>query len=163
MIEKHNLSCHEKDEKIISNVSKYWEQYGSKYDIFKSNYLVFMPLDDCNLYGTIDLIINDQDGYSIIQFIGSDDRIDNIKYYELLLHFYASALRENKEFEGKKLNKIILYSLDKNSIVIDVNIQDIFEKYGLRELNKISSNILNKKFEKKGNCEICPYSKFCKH
>ena len=69
MIEKHNLSCHEKDEKIISNVSKYWEQYGSKYDIFKSNYLVFMPLDDCNLYGTIDLIINDQDGYSIIQFI----------------------------------------------------------------------------------------------
>jgi DNA helicase-2/ATP-dependent DNA helicase PcrA len=163
ILEYHNLSSNKYDYEIISNVENYWKEYGSGYDVFKSNFIVSKELDDCNLYGTIDLIIKDDDGYSIVQFIGSDKRITNIRYYELILHFYASALRENIEFKDKKLNRIILHSLHDNSVIVDVNIKDIYENYGLRELNKISANILNKRFEKNGDCEICEYSKFCKY
>ena len=163
ILERHNLSSNEYDYEIISNVENYWKEYGSKYDISKSNFMVSMELEECNLYGTIDLIVKDGDGYSIVQFIGSDKRINNLQYYELILHFYASALRKSEEFKDKKLNRIILHSIHDNSIIFDVSIQDIYEKYGIRELNKIALNILNKKFEKNGNCETCDYSKFCKH
>ena len=162
-LEHHNISSNREDYDIISNVLNYWKEYGSKYDIIKSNFMVSKELDDCNLYGTIDLIVNDGDGYSIVQFIGSNKRISNIPLYELILHFYSSALRENEEFKDKKFNRIILHSLQDNSIIVDVNIKDIYEKYGMRELNKIASNILNKRFKKDGNCETCDYSKFCKH
>ena len=37
----------------------------------------------------------------------------------------------------------------------------MYEKFGLKKLDNISSKILEKKFEKKNNCEICGYNKFC--
>lgn len=161
MLKFHNIGLFEKDNEIISNIFEYWNNYGKYYNVYKTNFTVLKHLNSCDLYGTIDLIVEDEsEGYSIVQFIGSDEQILNIDYYVMLMHFYSSALKENDEFKEKQLNYIILHSLDKNSVK-KFKIEEMYEKFGLKKLDNISSKILEKKFEKKNNCEICGYNKFC--
>ena len=160
ILKRHNISIFEKDYDIISNVTNYWNEYGKNYKIIKKDYVVSKQLKKCDLKGTIDLIVEDDVGYSIVKFIGSDDKILDISFYELLLHYYVSALKEDKLFKEEKLNYIILHSLDTNSVQ-KFSIKDIYEKYSLRQLEKITSRIMDKKFIKKNNCEKCGYKKFC--
>ena len=161
MLKFHDIGLFEKDDEIISNIYEYWNEFGRNYNIYKNNFTVLKHLSSCDLYGTIDLIVEDESGgYSIVQFIGSDEQISDIDYYVMLMHFYSSALRENDEFKEKQLNYIILHSLDKNSVK-KFKIDEMYEKFGLKKLESISSKILEKKFTKKDNCQICGYNKFC--
>lgn len=161
ILDFHNLSNFKKDYNIISNVINYWNKFGKNYRIFKKDFIVSKQLKNCDLIGSIDLIVEDENGYSIVLFIGSDEKISDINYYEMLLHYYVSALRDDELFKDKKLNSIILHSLDTNSAT-KFGIKEIYEKYGLRELEKITSKILDKKFIKKDKCEKCGYNKFCR-
>ena len=160
MLKYHDLSRFENDKKIIANVTNYWNDYGKDYNVFKKNYVVSKHLSECDLSGTIDLIVEEDTGYSIVQFIGSDNRILDMSHYELFLHFYSSALKEDVLFKDKKLNYIVLHSLETNSIKT-FKINEDYEKYCVKKLDLISAEILNKKFIKKDNCENCEYNLFC--
>jgi len=159
----HSISFDERDAEIISNVMNYWNEYGKHYNVAKNSFVVSKALSNCDLIGTIDLIVeDDDDSYSIVQFIGSDKNILDKNQYLLFLHFYVSALKENDEFKDKKLNNIILHSFysDTNETF---EINELYEKYGLRELEKCTEDILNKRFVKKDHCESCRLNNtFCK-
>ena len=159
----HNLSFDVGNKEIISNVSKYWHDFGKQFNVVKNSYTVSKALKNCDLYGIIDLIIeNDDESYSIVQFIGSDKNIFDKDEYIMLLHFYVSALKEDIEFKDKKLKNIILHSFYSNSHdVFEIN--DVYEKFGLKELEKCTLSIINKNYNKKNNCEFCDLNnKFCK-
>ncbi|MBE6507902.1 MAG: ATP-dependent helicase [Methanobrevibacter sp.] len=157
----HSISQFEEDKTIISNVLNYWNQFGKKYDILKNEYPVLKHLNNCDVFGTIDLIVKDENGgCSIVKFIGSDEKIFDMDYYEMILHFYYSSLKDDLEFKDKQLNSIILHSLNHNSIKT-FDIKDTYEKFGLKELEKITSKILDQKFDKKSNCDYCEHNKFC--
>ena len=61
------------------------------------------------------------------------------------------------------MNNIILHSFysDSNEIF---EINELYEKYGLKELEKCTDDILNDRFIKKDHCEVCDLNnKLCKN
>ena len=164
ILKYHEISFDERDHKIISNVMSYWNNFGKDYNVAKNSFVVSKALNNCDLIGTIDLLIeDDDDSYSIVQFIGSDKNIFDKNEYIMFLHFYVSALKETDEFKDKKLNNIILHSFysDSNEIF---EINELYEKYGLKELEKCTDDILNDRFIKKDHCEVCDLNnKLCKN
>lgn len=165
-IKKHNISSNEKSLNIIRNIVKYWDKYGSNYEIMENNIPVSLSLEACEINGTIDLVIKDnEDEISIVQFIGSDKKMDeySLEFYSVLYNYYSYLIKEYDEFKDKTINKIILHSLYNNG-VHEFACSPNDEKQSIELLDNISSNILQGVFEKnKQNCGQCEFNvRFCK-
>jgi len=166
-IKKHNISSNEKSLNIIKNIVRYWDKYGSNYDIMQNNIPVSLSLETCEVNGTIDLIIKENDDeISIVQFIGSDKKMDknSLEFYSVLYNYYSYLIKEYDEFKDKTINKIILHSLYNNEVhEFDCTPND--EKQSIELLDSISSNIIRGIFEKnKQNCNKCEFNvRFCKN
>ena len=167
-IELQNISSNETSLRIIENIIKYWENTGSKYKILHNNIPIAFSLENCELNGNIDLIIKgrDENKISIVQFISTDKRIsdDSALFYQMLCHFYPFCLKEYDEFKDKKIENIILYSLNNNNARV-FDYEEIYEKQALEFLESITTDIINSKFEKnKDSCSNCEYNyEFCKN
>ena len=163
----HNISSNDKSLRIIKNIIEYWKNFGSKYDILANSIPVAVSLDNCEINGDIDLVIKDNENeISIVQFIGSDRRIDSefLEYYKLLYHFYPKLLKEYDEFKDFKVNKIILHSLENNKNII-IDYSEPYEDQSLELLDAISLDILRARFDKNtDNCHKCEFNaEFCKN
>lgn len=151
--------------KILKNILEFWKNYGKDYDVLKSQINLSLRLEYCDLNGTIDLLIKENDDeISIVQFITSDDKlIINKMQYEFYLHYYYYILQEYDEFKDYKLKNIIVHSLI-NNIKYEFSYNVKNEVTLLNNLNLITENIVNEKFRKvERNCKLCPYaSVICK-
>lgn len=166
-LDHHNISSNKKSLQIIRNIINYWDKYGSNYDIVKNSIPVAISLDNCEVYGNIDLIIKEKDAaISIVQFIGSDRRIDSdyLNIYEILYHYYPHILKEYEEFKDCDINNIIIHSLENNKNYTFSYNQN-YEKQALELLNSITSDIIAVNFDKsKENCNKCEFNaQFCKN
>ena len=142
-------------------------EYGTNYDIVANNIPVAISLDNCEVNGDIDLIIKEKDnGISIVQFIGSDRRIDldYLEIYRILYHYYPHLLKEYDEFKECKINNIILHSLYNNKVHV-FEYSESLENQAFELLENFTSDILNVKFDKnKENCDNCEFNaQFCKN
>ena len=163
----HNISSNEKSLNIIKNIVKYWDKYGSKYDIMANNISVSISLDECEIRGNIDLVIRENENeISIVQFIGSDRKMDSDseELYVVLYHFYSHLIRKYDQFREMKIDKIIIHSLDNNAIH-KFNYNESYENQSIQLLEIISSEIVSLNFKKDyNNCYRCEFnSKFCKN
>ena len=157
MIKYHNLSSDKIANKIIENVGTYWREYGKNYDVIKTNVSLRKQMVNCDIKGTVDLIVKeDENELSIVQFIASDYKIiDFIDLYMPYLFFYISILKTYDEFKGYEFKNIILYSVDNNKIH-SIPYQSSFEKDVLDSLEDISNNIIEEKFAKNlSRCDNC--------
>ena len=167
-IQKHNVSSNEESLEIILNIKEYWRQNGSKYKILKNNIPVTFSLENCELNGNIDLIVqgSDENKISIIQFICTDKRMDEkyLEYYHMLYHFYPLCLKEYDEYNEKEIENIIVYSL-KNNEIYNFDYEKTYEKMSIEFLESFTSEIVNAKFEKNtDSCDFCEYkSEFCRN
>lgn len=167
-IQLHNVSSNEESLEIISNIKEYWRKTGSKYEILRNNIPVTFSLENCELNGNIDLIVqgNDENKISIVQFICTDKRIDekSLEYYHMLYHFYSLCLKEYDEYNETEIENIIVYSL-KNNKIYNFDYDKTYEKMSIEFLESFTSEIVNAKFEKNiDSCDFCEYkSEFCRN
>ena len=164
MINTYNISSNEKYSKtikILMNIGNYWDKYGKNYCILKNNVFVTLRMGHCDLNGIIDLIIKENENeISIVKFIGSIDRIDNMKKYMEFLTFYCYVLNEYGEYEKYTIKDMILHSLEENEKFTFRYNKNNNERL-LKKLESITINITEDKFIKNSNkCTKCEYHNF---
>ena len=148
-IRYHNLSSDEIANNMIENVGVYWRDYGKNYEVIKSNISLRKQMINCDIKGTVDLIVKENDDeVSIVQFIGSDYKIiDFLDEYMIYLYFYVSVLKNYDEFKEYRFKNIILHSIDNNKVHV-VPYRSIYENDVLDSLEDIANNIVDEKFGK---------------
>lgn len=159
-IDYHDLA----DLGIFNNVGIYWREYGKNYNVIKSRVPVRKLMGNCEINGTVDLIVEEGDNeISIVQFIGFEDNVINyLDEYMKYQYFYTSIMNDAEEFKGYKFKNIILHSIDKNSVHI-IPYQSKFEDEVLDNLEDIATNIFEEKFDKNlFKCVNCRFhGKYC--
>ena len=148
--------------KVKEGILKYWNEYGSKWDIQASEYQFYDIRTGYTLTGIIDLIIREGNDITIVDFKTTDKPIDEKtrnKYIEQL-SMYAIALKEDPEYKDYNINKGIIYTiLNKEDNVHNYNLDekqlDIME----RKIEVIVKNIKEGNFNKRCNKKDCPTCK----
>ena len=164
--ESYAIPINSQTAQILNNIPNFWEDYGKDYKVFKDmvDYKVSTIMDYCDLNGTIDLIVeNDDKTVSIIQIIGTNWKIErNFAGYRKLLRFYGIVLKElDNEFgilNGYTIKDIILHSIKENKRYDPIPIDVKHEKSTLKRLNKITKKIIHEDYIKSHkNCYVCDY------
>ena len=147
---------------VLNGIPEFWEKYGKFYTKLE-NVDMGIPgayiLNNCDLYGKIDLIIKEDDEtISIVKFISSDAKIKSyINYYEFLLSFYGFIANDIKGLGRFKIKNIISHSIKENN-VYTVPFNKNNEETIAKDLISIVDNIINENYEKYERCDLCPYN-----
>ena len=157
MLEFHNINNVHGAYPILNNVREYWMEYGSRYEIIKSNIKIFTQHQYCDMHSVIDLVIKEDNKISIAHFIGSDENIPEMETYLNLLLYYFTLLRELDEFKDCEFNRIYLHSL-KNNKRYEMEYDEEMEEDALDYLGDITKIIHDNNFTREtANCESCEY------
>lgn len=160
--ESYGIARNSQTAQILNMIPVFWNKYGKNYIVFKEavDLKVSMIMDYCDLNGTIDLIVENDDGsVSIVQFIGSNWKIErNLSIYMRFLQYYAIILKELDIVDGKPIRDIILHSIKEDVVYPPILIDVKNKKSILKRLNKITKEIVHEDFKKREkNCYSCDY------
>ncbi|WP_458405424.1 UvrD-helicase domain-containing protein [Methanobrevibacter sp.] len=124
---------------LFNNFTEYWREYGSNFDVVETGFNVTLEVCGYDINGSIDLIIRDGDGVSLVHFIRTRDEMRNYhSFYMELLSYYAIALRERMDIEVENL---ILYVLDEAKLYeTEFKSNDFIEEYLSGVVDNISGN-----------------------
>lgn len=156
------ISDNSETSQILNKIPQFWHEHGKNYKLFNKdaiNINVSLIRNHCDINGKIDLIIKNDDGtLSIVQFIGSNFKIESfIRMFNSYLLYYAFILDELDITEGYEIKDVILHSIKENkkySIPFDKKKRKILFK----RLDKITKDIVFEDYKKyKNNCYICEY------
>ena len=143
-----------KIKKLFYNLSDYWRDYGSSFEVVRTSHAVSLEVSGYDINGVVDLIINDGDGVSLLHFIRTRDLMRNYHtFYMNLLNYYAIALNES---EDVNVVNLLLYVLDESKLYeIEFTKDDFIIDY----LESVVLNIDGNDFIKhKVNCGMCEFS-----
>lgn len=153
----HNIGSSNNANTILNNVSQYWETWGKNYKIIDNDIKILSRLKYCDLNSTIDLVIEEDNKISIVQFIPSDKNIPEFNFYKVFLIFYSFILKNLDQYKNKEFNKIYLHSLENNQrheIDYDFNMEQIVVEY----IDEYTKAIYDNKYNKlKSYCSSCEY------
>lgn len=152
----HNIDNSNAAYRIINNVKDYWMEYGRKYVTVDNNIRLFTQLQYCDLHCVIDLVIKEEEKFSIVHFIGSDENIPDIETYLNCLLYYCTLLKELDEYKDVKFNKIYLHSL-KNNKRYEQSYDSELEEDALDYLGDVTKLIHDNSFDRTGPCGNCEY------
>lgn len=157
MINYHNINDSHNAYAILKNIRDYWIEYGSKYEIIKSNIKIFTQYQYCDMHSVIDLIIKEDNKISIAHFIGSDENIPDMEIYMNILLYYFTLLKDLDEFKDYEFNNVYLHSL-KNNKRYELRYEEELEEDALDYLGDITKSIHDNNFVRDtDNCETCEY------
>ena len=125
VIKSYSFMSNEKSiRELFNNFADYWQEYGRNFDVVKTSYPVSLEVNGYDINGVIDLIVNDNDGVSLIKFIRTRDEIKNYhSFYMELLAYYALALSER---EDVNVENLMLYVLDEGKLYEKEYVRDEF-------------------------------------
>lgn len=144
---------------IKEGIYRYWDNYGSQWDILASEYEFYDIRKGYTLTGIIDLIIREGDNIKIIDFKTTSKptfKDTKTKYLEQL-SMYAMALKEDPEYENYNINSGMIYTI--------LNKEDNLHHYNLdeKQLNEMEQkielvvkNIKEENFKERCNKSDCP-------
>ena len=157
MLDYHNINDSHNAYGILKNVREYWMEYGSKYEIVKSNIKIFTQHQYCDMHSVIDLVVKEDNKISIVHFIGSDENILDMETYMNCLLYYFTLLKDLDEFKDYEFNKVYLHSLKNNERYEQVFDEEL-EEDALDYLGEITKDIHDNAFVRDtDNCESCEY------
>ena len=116
-------------------------------------------MNNCDLYGKIDLIVKeDENNIDIVKFIPSNYKLKNfIDFYKYLLSFYPIMLKDNDALKKYNIKNIILHSIKENEKYL-IPFEDSVEEDLGKILHGYVNKIINEDFDKHtNNCNRCPY------
>ena len=115
VIKSYSFASGEKAlKKLFGHFAEYWEDYGKNFDVVEISHSVSLEVNGYDINGTIDLMISDGDGVSLVHFIRTRDEMKNYhSFYMELLGYYALAL---SEIEDVNVENLILYVLDEGKL-----------------------------------------------
>ena len=155
VIRSYSFTTGEKQlKKLFNNFTEYWQDYGKNFTVVECSYPVSLEIDGHDINGTIDLIVKDGEGVSLIHFIRTREMMKNYHtFYMELLTYYAEALKERMDVEVENL---MLYVLDEAKLYEQPYRQSDFTK---DYLSGVVSNIAsNSYFTFNKNCDKCEFS-----
>ena len=155
VIRSYSFTTGEKQlKKLFNNFTEYWKDYGKNFTVVECSYPVSLEIDGHDINGTIDLIVKDGEGVSLIHFIRTRETMKNYHtFYMELLTYYAEALKERMDVEVENL---MLYVLDEAKLYEQPYRQSDFTK---DYLSGVVSNIAsNSYFTFNKNCDKCEFS-----
>ena len=125
VIKSYSFMSNEKSiRELFNNFADYWQEYGRNFDVVKTSYPVSLEVKGYDINGVIDLIVNDNDGVSLIKFIRTRDEIKNYhSFYMELLGYYGLALSER---EDVNVENLMLYVLDEGKLYEKEYVRDEF-------------------------------------
>lgn len=157
ILDYHSISSSNHSADIINNVRDYWDEWGKNYNIIDNNMKILSKLKYCDLNSVVDLVVEEDNKFSVVHFIGSDDNIPNIEMYKGFLLYYVSILKDFEEFKDKEFNKVYLHSLE-NNLRHEIDYDETMESYVLEYLNQFTKEIHDNQFDKsRTNCSNCEY------
>ena len=115
VIKSYSFASGEKDLRdLFNHFADYWQDCGKNFDVLKTSYPVSLEVGGYDINGTIDLIISDGGGVSLVHFIRTRDEMKNYhSFYMELLGYYALALKEREDVDVENL---MLYVLDEGKL-----------------------------------------------
>ena len=141
---------------LFNNFADYWKDYGKNFDVLKTAYPVSLEVQGYDINGTVDLIISEGDGVSLVHFIRTRDGMKNYhSFYMELLGYYALALSER---EDVKVENLILYVLDEGKLYEKEYVRNEFvSDYLAGVVENISANDYARF---RVSCDRCEYNGF---
>lgn len=144
-----------------------FEEYGDgiKRKVKESEYPFTIPWHESKLRGTIDLILEEENGsIDLVDFKISDEEYlgEYLEDYYNQLHFYFMAMKENSTYKNNTENtKLKIYSLtDKEYLPVDLEEERV--KKLEDNAREVSKKINNKKYETNEKyCDACLLRSLC--
>ncbi|MGL4999102.1 MAG: ATP-dependent helicase [Cetobacterium sp.] len=164
MKKREGISLKEEVLKVgLEQVLKYFESGFINRKFVAAEKNIFILRGDYTIEGTLDLIIEEDDGFKIIDFKTGTDSLDkeNLEKYilQIKLYCYLLSLNSSKKVIGGE----IYFVKTEKKIEIKYSFGD--EKEILEEFDEISQNILEGKFSEKSTskekCLKCEFKKHC--
>ena len=155
VIRSYSFASGEKTiKKLFNHFVDYWNEYGHNFEVVETAYPVSLEISGFDINGTIDLMIHDGEGVSLVHFIRTRDDMKNYhSFYMDLLGYYAIALSER---EDVKVQNLMLYVLDESKLYEKEFVKDEFI---LKYLEGVVDNISNDEYSKHFvNCDKCEFS-----
>ena len=155
IIKSYSFASGEKNiTELFNHFADYWEEYGRNFEVVKTSHPVSLEVKGYDINGTVDLVINDGDGVSLVHFIRTRDEMRNYhSFYMELLSYYALALGES---EDVRVENLILYVLDEGKLYEKEYVKDEFiMEYLESVVGKISSDDYVKHTV---NCSECEFN-----
>ena len=164
IIRSYSFTSGEEDiRELFNNLVEYWDEYGKNFDVLETAYPVSLEVAGYDINGTIDLIVSEGDGVSLVHFIRTRDEMKNYhSFYMDLLAYYAMALHER---EDVKVQNLILYVLDEAKLYeIEYRSDEFISDYLAGVVKNIASNSYCAHRVGCGKCEfsnlICQFPAF---
>jgi hypothetical protein len=154
VIKSYSFTSNEKNIRhLFNNFADYWDEYGRNFDVVKTAYPVSLEVRGYDINGVIDLIINDNEGVSLVKFIRTRDEMKNYhSFYMELLAYYALALKEREEVNVENL---MLYVLDEGKLYEKEYVKNEFIlEYLASVVDNISDDNYSKHTVSCGECEF---------
>ena len=154
VIKSYSFTSNEKSIRhLFNNFADYWDEYGRNFDVVKTAYPVSLEVKGYDINGVIDLIINDNEGVSLVKFIRTRDEMKNYhSFYMELLAYYALALKER---EDVNVENLMLYVLDEGKLYEKEYVKNEFIlEYLASVVDNISDDNYSKHTVSCGECEF---------
>jgi len=154
VIKSYSFTSNEKSIRhLFNNFADYWDEYGRNFDVVKTAYPVSLEVRGYDINGVIDLIINDNEGVSLVKFIRTRDEMKNYhSFYMELLAYYALALKER---EDVNVENLMLYVLDEGKLYEKEYVKNEFIlEYLASVVDNISDDNYSKHTVSCGECEF---------
>ena len=154
VIKSYSFASGEKNlRELFNHFADYWDDYGRNFDVVRTSYPVSLEVGGYDINGTIDLIVGDGDGVSLVHFIRTRDEMKNYhSFYMELLGYYAIALKEREDVEVENL---MLYVLDEGKLYEREFVKDEFVlEYLSGVVERVSDDDYSRHYVSCGMCEF---------
>ena len=154
IIRSYSFASGERELKeLFAHFADYWTDYGKNFNVIKTSHPVSLEVGGYDINGTVDLIVSDGEGVSLVHFIRSRDGMKNYhSFYMELLGYYAVALKER---EDVVVENLMLYVLDEGKLYERQFVRDEFVmEYLAGVVERISNDDYSRHYAGCGGCEF---------